>query len=515
MAASRLDRQDVEVTVRSACRRSTPWSSAPGGHELRSRPVWSPDGSAIAFFADGQLRRIGADGGAIRRSARAGEASRELEARRHILFTPGAALHRGVGGRRQAGAGDDSRCGARRRRPLPSFLPDGRHFVFAARNVDPARLSSCSARPSRRRPRALAVGPTRSGRRRDISCSRGREISSRRGSTRGDARGRGRPPSVADSVRFFTDNNRVPASAGGNRRLRPSGTMRRLVWVDRKGGRSARSARSRLRGRPDLALRRPRRRGDPRSATGWNLDVWILDVGAGPPSRLSTDRFDEFLRSGLRTGSGCSMSPTAAASTISTSGRRTGARRRSARDRAGQVRPDGSPDGRAPSLSAPRAANYARALSPVLRRRGDPVRLASAAVLGGASPRFRRTDAGLAFDSDESGRSEIYVPPFPKGPKRQVSIGGGQIPVWSRDGNELFYALARRDADVRVRPNWPGRLEIGEPQPLFALRPRNGGQLAIRRHPYDVSPDGQRFLVIRRRRTPSRTARSSSRTGHA
>ena len=43
-----------------------------------------------------------------------------------------------------------------------------------------------------------------------------------------------------------------------------------------------------------------------------------------------------------------------------------------------------------------------------------------------------------------------------------------------------------------------GRLEIGEPQPLFLLQLGMSGEIQFPRHPYDVSPDGQRFLVIRR-----------------
>ena len=88
--------------------------------------------------------------------------------------------------------------------------------------------------------------------------------------------------------------------------------------------------------------------------------------------------------------------------------------------------------------------------------------------------------------------------PLPDGPKRQVSIGGGQMPVWNRDGSELFYA-ARDETlmSVSIR-SAAGRLEIGEPQPLFPLNLGTGGEIQFTRHPYDVSPDGQRFLVIRR-----------------
>ena len=72
------------------------------------------------------------------------------------------------------------------------------------------------------------------------------------------------------------------------------------------------------------------------------------------------------------------------------------------------------------------------------------------------------------------------------------------MPVWNRNGSELFYA-ARDGTLMSVTLRFPaGRLETAEPQSLFLLRLGVGGELQFHRHPYDVSPDGQRFLVIRR-----------------
>jgi len=90
------------------------------------------------------------------------------------------------------------------------------------------------------------------------------------------------------------------------------------------------------------------------------------------------------------------------------------------------------------------------------------------------------------------------VQPLPDGVKRQVSIGGGQMPVWSRTGSELFYAA--RDGTLMSVPmtSAAGRSTFAEPQPLFPLRLAISGEIELHRHPYDVSPDGQRFLVIRR-----------------
>ena len=103
-----------------------------------------------------------------------------------------------------------------------------------------------------------------------------------------------------------------------------------------------------------------------------------------------------------------------------------------------------------------------------------------------------------AFESSESGQREIYVQRLSGGPKRQVSVGGGQLPGWNHRGSELFFVA--RDGmlmSVSLHPAGGG-LEPGEPQPLFLLRLGATGEIQFHRHPYDVSPDGQRFLVIRR-----------------
>ena len=104
----------------------------------------------------------------------------------------------------------------------------------------------------------------------------------------------------------------------------------------------------------------------------------------------------------------------------------------------------------------------------------------------------------IAFDSSESGQREVYVQPLRGGARRQVSIAGGQMPAWSRSGSELFYVA--RDGTLMAATLRPGAagLESGEPQPLFPLNLPLAGEVQFSRHPYDVSPDGQRFLVIRR-----------------
>jgi Tol biopolymer transport system component len=97
----------------------------------------------------------------------------------------------------------------------------------------------------------------------------------------------------------------------------------------------------------------------------------------------------------------------------------------------------------------------------------------------------------VAYPSDESGRDEIYVAPFPEpSGKWLISTAGGMWPRWRRDGKELFY-LAPDNTLMAVTVTAQGsKFSAGAAQPLFKSRP------SLWRYPYDVSPDGQRFLVI-------------------
>ena len=94
----------------------------------------------------------------------------------------------------------------------------------------------------------------------------------------------------------------------------------------------------------------------------------------------------------------------------------------------------------------------------------------------------------VAYQSDESGRYEIYVTPFPSpSGKRQISTLGGRWPKWRR--KEVFYlSLDNRLIVSEVNVNGDA-LQIGAARPLFEIRPGGPGNV------YDVSADGQRFLV--------------------
>ena len=108
-------------------------------------------------------------------------------------------------------------------------------------------------------------------------------------------------------------------------------------------------------------------------------------------------------------------------------------------------------------------------------------------------PRFSPDGHFIAYYSDDSGSYEVYVQPFPaSGAKWQISSGGGMQPRWRRDGKELFFMSPNRRlmaVDVNLGE---GTFEAGVPKMLFQtssigyVGPRNT---------YECSRDGQRFLI--------------------
>jgi serine/threonine-protein kinase len=137
---------------------------------------------------------------------------------------------------------------------------------------------------------------------------------------------------------------------------------------------------------------------------------------------------------------------------------------------------------------------------------GRPTRIVARGVDSAAAPRMIVESAEftnrlaklspdgrwLAYTSNESGRVEVYVRPFPgPGGKQQISISGGDQPVWSRDGKELFYRAASKlvaaslqiGSDVAVR----ARTELFDD----TFETSNSTN-------YDVSPDGKSFLMLQR-----------------
>ena len=115
------------------------------------------------------------------------------------------------------------------------------------------------------------------------------------------------------------------------------------------------------------------------------------------------------------------------------------------------------------------------------------------AAFGEGAPALSPDGRWLAYQSRESGRSEVYVKPYPAlGARVQVSVQGGASPAWSRDGRELYYTTGDTMlvATVVAVPAFAvtGRRMLFEARGMMS-----GGQPG---RGYDVAPDGSRFVMV-------------------
>ena len=120
------------------------------------------------------------------------------------------------------------------------------------------------------------------------------------------------------------------------------------------------------------------------------------------------------------------------------------------------------------------------------------------------APRFSPDGRWIAYESDESEGEEVYVRPFParSAVKWQISTGGAGGAVWAQDGKQLFYREGGNIMSVDVTT-----------QPVFSVSiprvivPANvTAKLSIAGNSFDVSPDGQRFLVYQQSDEAGKTA---------
>jgi serine/threonine-protein kinase len=108
-----------------------------------------------------------------------------------------------------------------------------------------------------------------------------------------------------------------------------------------------------------------------------------------------------------------------------------------------------------------------------------------------ANPSFSPDGRFVAYPSDDSGRHEVYVRPYPgPGPRHQVSAQGGGLPRWSRDGREIFFLSRGALWAAAVRTSV--RFTAEAPRKLFELPEGYLPGYIL----YDATPDGQKFVMV-------------------
>ena len=300
----------------------------------------------------------------------------------------------------------------------------------------------------------------------------------------------GSPVPVLEGVRQFAFSSEgslvyVP----GNARA-PENT---LVWVDRKG------RPQRLTDTP-RAFERPRLSPDGRNVAvniqGSNLDVWIYGVGHNAVTRLT---FEGNSQSPIWTPDGkrvtFGLSKKGAMNLFWKLADGSGAEERLTESEWNQWPTSWSPDGRTLAFEEVRTdTGYDIWVLPLEGERTPRPFEKTASSEWGAV--FSPDGHWLAYVSTESGLPEIYVKPFPgPGGKWQVSTDGGLGPLWARKGLQLFYRSFNHKmmaVTIKTKPAFSAANPTEVFDDYYA-----GSNFASPN--YDVTPDGQRFLMV----TPS------------
>jgi hypothetical protein len=273
------------------------------------------------------------------------------------------------------------------------------------------------------------------------------------------------------------------------------GIKRRLLAVDRDGGERS------LLDEPG-AFSDPSISADGRQLAlaieGTHQDLWLVDILRRTLSRLTFDPSEEFsprwTPDGLRLFHALieiGRVPEIAARAADGSGK---ADHVLARDKTAVIPSSISPDGR--TLAYVEIVTDDNADIWVMPLGGDrrPIPFVKT-PFNEFGPEFSPDGQYLAYVSNESGRLEAYVRPFPgPGPKRQVSLGGGTSPVWSKRGGEIFYRNgdAVMAAAITARPGFSS----GAPRALFRGEYEEPARPDWPRN-YDVTLDGKQFLMIK------------------
>jgi eukaryotic-like serine/threonine-protein kinase len=277
--------------------------------------------------------------------------------------------------------------------------------------------------------------------------------------------------------------------------LERSGTqMKQMVWRDRHGAKLGTI------GQPQLGLTKPELSPDGgrvlvQSTEAGNADVWVHDVARGVKQRLTFDPGSDNASIWLPKGDRISFSSTRRGGTdiYVQSADGTGEPQLLLGSPTAEYGYDWSADEQYMIFDQ---FHDGRSVVYYLKRKDDGSGYDSIPFITDPfdtlSPKLSPNSKYLAYESNESGRYEVYVQPFPQGGRKvQVSINGGHQPRWRGDGKELFYVEGNSLMAVPVAT--AGQFSAGEPQKLFEAVP---GAFDDRGQQYTVTPDGQKFILV-------------------
>jgi eukaryotic-like serine/threonine-protein kinase len=492
----------------------------PGTEDVLGPPVfWSPDSRFLAFQVRNKLKKIDISGGPpqaicdIAVSVLGGAWNSEDT----IIFgTVGNGIMRvsaaggvptsltSIGGRNEVHA-------------FPSFLSDGQHFVYLRAPENPGiYVGSLDTKPEQQSSKRILATSLMAVYAPSADTNTGRLLFMRDGTLMTqlfDERkleAVGEPVLVAEHVGSFLLSATFSVSASNVLAYRAGKTatpLSGLGWYDRHGKDLGYVGEPGTLAYTDLALspegtRVATTRVYPSAST--SQEIWLLDLARSVSVRFTFDVAPDFAPIWSRDGTRIAFSA------VRSGG--TGIYQKSANG-AGKEKPlvattndakfpnDWSRDGRfllyTQQDAKTNADLWVLPLTASGTPSGTPAPFANTEFSESAG-QFSPDTHWIAYASDESGRSEIYVQPFPVpaggGSKTSVSREGGNQPRWRRDGKELFYLSF--DGKLMAVDVTEGReFKVGTPKPLFRAPATSiQSRTAMNGWAWDVTSDGQRFL---------------------
>jgi Tol biopolymer transport system component/predicted Ser/Thr protein kinase len=480
------------------------------GTDGATYPFWSPDGAYLGFFAGGKLKKIAIAGGPPQTlcdasSGRGGTWNRDGV----ILFSPSPAsvLFRvpSAGGTpapvTKLAENGSSLAGYR----YPVFLPDGVHFLYDAGSDKPAAAGvfvgsledTAAVRLLPNDTNALYAPPSAPGATAHLVFRREQTLMAQpfdatRLKTTADMFPIAEQVAVSGNAGFgafsVSDNGTLVYRSGD------ASSDRELVWMDRAGKRLG------TLGKPGsflgIAVSPDEKTLAVGNGNGSQLDIWLEDMVRGVPSRFT-------FRSGLSRSGVWSPDGSQLIFGFRSEGSYSIDIYQKPAGGNGQEElllhsglngfpDDWSPDGK---LLVYEQTGQKTAsdlwLLPLSGDRKPVVYLQT--PFDEAAARFSPDGRWMAYQSNESGRFQVYVQTVPlSGAKYQISTSGGTTPHWRRDGKELFY-ISDDQKLMAVSVKLGATVEAGTPQPLFPISPLPLGAFA--NSFYQPMHDGQRFLV--------------------
>jgi eukaryotic-like serine/threonine-protein kinase len=505
IAVSARDRNGVRsLWVRQI---DSPSAEALAGTETAVLPFWSPDSRSIGFFTEGKLQRIDVSGGpatTVCQTVARGVGGSWSPSGVIVFGTTSGPVYQvpaSGGTARPVTKVDASRHETCHR--WPAFLPDGRHFLFLADNMgagpeDPANRLEVGSIDSGE---TESLMPTST----NVVYASGHLIYSHNGNLmarRFDAARRRIESDAAAVARPVRDSTDFPmalfsvSQTGAIVFQEDPGPNSRLVWIDRAGNEVGSVG-----DRDALAGTRLSRDGRRLAQVIFNpgsrvRDIWIYDLERGGRTKFVSDDTNSlhpvWSPDGKQLLFGADRTGTTDLFAKATDG--LSAERLILGTDADERPRDWSPDGRYIVFDSRPARGDRKVVLTLLPLFGDrtPIPLVVRGRRTGDA-RFSPDGRWIAYNSEESGRSEVYVSEYPHPATRwPISTAGGSEARWRPDGKELFY----RSPDgrmMRVEVTATPSFRATTPTTLFDTRrpAEEGGG-----NKYEVSSDGQRFLMV-------------------